>query len=97
LLYTADLLTTTEATTATFAVDTPVLAMDKCSRHCFIKTAIQPTYQNCFKVWRRANGSKSVQAIFTIRRETCPTPGRNKQLVTPQDPKKKMSSLSAAP
>jgi hypothetical protein len=73
LLYTADLTTYPDTTTATFADDTAVLTTDS-------DTAIVPhklqtgllAIQKWLKTWRmKANGTKSTHITFTTRRETC--------------------------
>jgi hypothetical protein len=73
LLYTADLPTPPESTTATFANDTAVVAMD--SDPAIVSQKLQTdllAIQNWFQKWRmKANGSKSIHVTFTTRRETC--------------------------
>jgi hypothetical protein len=73
LLYTADLTTSPESTTATFANDTAVVAMDSDPSIALQKLQ---TYllaiQNWFKKWRmKANEFKLIHVIFTTRREMC--------------------------
>jgi hypothetical protein len=74
LLYTADLPTSPESTTATFAEDTAVVAMD--SDPAIASQKLQTNLlaiQNWLKKWRmKANGSKSIHVTFTTRREMCP-------------------------
>jgi hypothetical protein len=72
LLYTADLLTSPESTTATFAVDTAVVAMDS---HPDIGSQKLQTnlaaIKNSFKKRRiKTNGSKLIHVTFTTRRKT---------------------------
>jgi hypothetical protein len=75
LLYTADLPTSPESTTATFADDSAVVAMD--SDPAIASQKLQTdllAIQNWFKKLRmKANKSKSIHITFTTRRETCPT------------------------
>jgi hypothetical protein len=74
LLYSADLSTLPESTTATFADDTAVVAMD--SDPAIASQKLQTdllVIQNRFKKWRmKANESNSIHVTFTTRRETCP-------------------------
>jgi hypothetical protein len=66
LLYTADLPTSEESTTATFADDTADIASQK------LQTDLL-AIQDWFKKWRmKANESKSIHVKFTAQRETCP-------------------------
>jgi hypothetical protein len=70
LLYTADLPTPPKSTTATFAEDTAVVAMDIASQK--LQTDLL-AIQDWFKKWRmKANESKSIHVTFTTQRETCP-------------------------
>jgi hypothetical protein len=75
LLYTADLPTKPESTTATFAKDTAVIAMD--SDPAIASQELQTdllAIQDWFKKWRmKANKSKSINVTFTTQRETCNT------------------------
>jgi hypothetical protein len=76
LLYTADLSTSSESTTATFADDTAVLATD--SDPTIASQKLQTNLlavQNWFQKWRmKADGCKSIHITFTAREETCPPP-----------------------
>lgn len=75
LIFTADLPTDTNITTATFADDTAILASNKNP-----KIASEILQNNLNKVqqwmtkWRmKINENKSLHLTFTTRRETCPT------------------------
>jgi hypothetical protein len=74
LLYTADLPTSKESTTATFADGNAVIATD--SDPAIASQKLQTdllAIQNWFKKCRmKANESKSIHVTFTTRRETCP-------------------------
>jgi hypothetical protein len=74
LLYTADLPTSPESTTATFADDTAIVAVDSDPTIASQKLQTDlPAIQDWFKKWRmKANESKSTHVTFTTRRETCP-------------------------
>jgi hypothetical protein len=74
ILYTADLLTSPDTTTATFADDTAVLATD--SDQAIASHELQTgllAIKKWLKTWSmKANGTKSTNSTFTTRRETCP-------------------------
>jgi hypothetical protein len=75
LLYTADLPTSPESNTATFADETAIVAMD--SDLAIASQKLQTdllSIQDWFKTWRiKANKFKSIQVtIFTTQREKCP-------------------------
>jgi hypothetical protein len=92
LLHTADLPTSSESTTATFADDTAVLAMDGDPAIASQKLETNLlAIQNWFKKWRmKANGCKSIHVTFTIRKETAPPV----QISNVQPSPKKKSSIS---
>jgi hypothetical protein len=74
LIYTADLPTSSQSTTATFADNTAVVAMD--SDPAMLHRNYKPTYlqsKTGLKKWRmKTEESKSIHVRFTTRRETCP-------------------------
>jgi hypothetical protein len=74
LLYTADLPTSPESTTATCADDTAVVTID--SDPAIASQKLQTdllSIQNWFKKWRmKANESKSIHVKFPTRRKSCP-------------------------
>jgi hypothetical protein len=74
LLYTADLPTSPESTTATFADDIVAVATD--SDPAIVSQKLQTDLletQNWFKKWgMKANKSKSSRVTFTTGREMCP-------------------------
>jgi hypothetical protein len=67
LLYTADLSTSLESITATFADNTAVVAMDS---DAAIASHELQTNLLAIQNWK-ANGSKLIHVTFTTRRETC--------------------------
>lgn len=74
LLYTADLPTSNNAITATYADDTAVLETHSdsttASRHLQENLS---SIQKWLKLWQiKANESKSVHVTFTLRAEICP-------------------------
>jgi hypothetical protein len=74
LLYTADLPTSADTTTTTFADDTAIVATDNdptIASHKLQTNLI--ANQKWLKMWRmKANGSKSTQITFITRKDTCP-------------------------
>jgi hypothetical protein len=91
LLYTADLSTSAESITATFADDTALVTMD--SDPAIASQKLQTdllAIQNWYKKWRmKANEFKLIHVTFITRRETCPPVHINNV----QLPKKKISSI----
>jgi retron-type reverse transcriptase len=74
LLYTADLPTSADSITATFADDTAVIAIDydPATASQKLQTPLL-AIQSWLKTWRmKANETKSVHVTFTTRRATCP-------------------------
>lgn len=74
LIYTADLPTSNQVMTATFADDTAILAShaDAVSASQNLQNNLNEV-QQWLKKWRiKANGTKSTHVTFTMRRDTCP-------------------------
>lgn len=73
-VYTADLPTSEQVVTATYADDTAVLACDK--DHVAASSKLQKHLDKIglwLKKWRiRASAAKSVHITFTLKRDTCP-------------------------
>jgi len=90
LLYTGDLPTTADSTTATFADDTTILTTHKDPA---IATHRLQTNLNEIQLWLKklcikANEMKSVQVTFTLRKNMCsPVHLNNKQLTQTDDVK----------
>ena len=88
LIYTADLPTKADSTTAIFADDTAVLTIHEDPA---IATQRLQTHLNeiqfWLKKWRmKANETKSVQVIFTLIKSTCPPVHlNNKQMTQAED------------
>jgi hypothetical protein len=87
LVYTADLPTSPQSTTATFANDTAVVAMD--SDPAIASQKLQTgllAIQDWFKKWRiKAKKSKLIHVTFTTRRETCPPVHINSVQLPPEE------------
>ncbi|KMQ86446.1 reverse transcriptase [Lasius niger] len=84
LLYSADLPTTTEVTTTTFADDTAAIAshVNPVIAFQMLQTNLN-AIQKWLKKWRiKANKTKSVHVTFTTRRETCPQVTLNDQPIS---------------
>jgi hypothetical protein len=90
LLYTADLTITADSTTATFIDDTAVLTAheDPALATHGLQTNLNKN-QLLFKKWRmKVNETNSVQAIFTVKKNTCPPVElNNKQLTQTEEVK----------
>lgn len=87
LIYTADLPTTPNTTTGTFADDTALL-----SSHTNPETASQNLQRHLdqvevwLKLWRiKANQTKSTHVTFTLRKDTCPPVTLNGQEIPQAD------------
>jgi hypothetical protein len=74
LVHTADLPTSPESTTATFADDTAVVAVDSDPAIPSQKLQTDVLAIQSFKKWKMtAIESKSIHVTFTTRRATCPS------------------------
>lgn len=83
LIYTADLPTTNQTMTATFADDTAILASheDPHKASEILQSTINKV-QKWLKKWRiKVNGTKSKHVTFTLKRGTCPPVLLNNQVV----------------
>ena len=74
LIYTADLPTLANSTTATFADDTAILAVHEDPTMAAHVLQMHPNkIQSWFKSWTmKSNEAKSVQVTFTLNKMTCP-------------------------
>jgi hypothetical protein len=87
VIFTADLPTSAEATIATFADDTAILAShsDSFTASRILQSSLD-SISEWMKRWRiKVNESKSVHVTFTLRFETCPTVLLNNVLIPTQD------------
>jgi hypothetical protein len=95
ILFTADLPTSPDAVTATYADDTAVLATD--SNPAMASQKLQNSLraiQEWFTKWRlKVNTMKSTHVTFTSRRETCPKVNINKEEL----PNQKKSNTGISP
>lgn len=75
LLHTADMPTTENTLTATFADDTAILASHESPEIASRNLQISLNrVQNWMRIWRvKVNETKSTHVTFTLRRETCPS------------------------
>lgn len=75
LIYTADIPTTPNTITATFADDTAILATSEIPAYASEKLQeALDQIQEWFKKWRiKANEAKSQHITFSLRKETCPS------------------------
>lgn len=81
LLYTSDIPTSPHTTTATFADDTAIMAVNEEPRIAsqYLQRSLNEL-QEWLKTWRiRANETKSVHVTYTLRKGTCPTVHLNNQ------------------
>jgi hypothetical protein len=87
LLYTADLPTSSESTTSTFADNTSIVAVN--GEPAIASQKLQTNLfaiQNWFQKWgMKAKKSKSIHVTFTTRRETCPPPVHINSVQVPQE------------
>ena len=84
LLYTADLPTTADSTTATFAEDTAVITTHE--DHVIATHKLQ-IYLNKIQLWlkkwrMKENETKSAQVTFTLKKNTCPPVQLNNKQLT---------------
>lgn len=94
IIFTADLPTNAQSTTATFADDTVIMASSTNPKDA--SSMLQKSLneiQDWLKKWRmKANEGKSVQVTFTTRKETCPAVCLN-NVVLPQSDSAKYLGL----
>lgn len=87
LIYTADLPTTPQTLSATYADDTAVLASHSDPRVAsnYLQNILNKIH-TWLQLWRiQVNETKSVQTTFTLRRETCPPVTLNGEPIPQQD------------
>ena len=87
LIYTADLPTLANSTTATFADDTAMLTVHGDSTMAAQKLQMHlKKIQSWLKTWRmKANEAKSVQVTFTLSKMTCPPVKLNNDHLSQED------------